>query len=168
MLHFCIRRNLCRVSERYHITDLSKGAMLVSEARRERTSRYNEWYPLLQDEIDLCTTSSGRLIAVGKEVFNYLEPRLSPRPITQIIHYSGQAAAARARGIVGREDSFQAFKDSVSLEDVIATARDVFNSAGTPPELRDEFLSRLMNSRLTDSRRRLIFNYKLAFESMKS
>ena len=77
-------------------------------------------------------------------------------------------AAARARGVVGREDSFQAFKDSVSLEDVIATAKDVFNSAGTPPELRNEFLSRLMNSSLTDSRRKLIFNYKLAFESMKS
>lgn len=168
ILHFCIRQYLCGAGERYHITDLAKGAMLVSDAKRNRTERYNRWYPLLQEEIDLCTTSSGRVIAVGKVVFNYLKPRISERPLTEIIHYSGQAAGARARGVVGREDSFQAFKDSVSLEDLIATAKEVFNSADMPPELRNEFLSRLMNSSLTDSRRKLIFNYKTAFESMKS
>jgi hypothetical protein len=167
ILQFCIRRYLCGVGERYHITDLSKGAMLVSGAGRDRIARYDRWYPLLEEEIDLCTTSGGRLIAVGKAVFDYLQPRVPRRPLSQIIHYSGQAAAARARGIVGHEDSFQVFKDSVSLEDVIATTRNVFNSTGMSPELRDGFLSRLMKSRLTDSRRKLIFNYKLAFESMK-
>src|SRR5436190_8414128 len=30
ILHFCVRHYLCSGSETYHITDLSKGAMLVS------------------------------------------------------------------------------------------------------------------------------------------
>ena len=29
ILHFCVRRYLCAAEQRYHITDISKGAMLV-------------------------------------------------------------------------------------------------------------------------------------------
>jgi hypothetical protein len=32
ILHFCIRQYLCEPTEHYHITDLSKGAMLVERA----------------------------------------------------------------------------------------------------------------------------------------
>ena len=37
-----------------------------------------------------------------------------------------------------------------------------------PAEIRDETLSRLARSQLTTSRRQLIFNYKVAFESIRS
>ena len=33
ILHFCIRQYLCAAMERYHITDVSKGAMTVKRAR---------------------------------------------------------------------------------------------------------------------------------------
>jgi hypothetical protein len=32
LLHFCIQQYLCAPTQRYHITDLSKGAMLVARA----------------------------------------------------------------------------------------------------------------------------------------
>lgn len=35
ILHFCIQQYLCEPTQRYHITDLSKGAMLVTCRRRE-------------------------------------------------------------------------------------------------------------------------------------
>jgi hypothetical protein len=67
---------------------------------------------------------------------------------------------------VGREDSFQAFIGSVSLKDLVTTAEAVLAAAHVPSEIRDGTLSRLTRSQLTTSRQQLIFNYKVAFESM--
>lgn len=142
--------------------------MLVNRAGPARIQRYDRWYALLQEEIDLCATRTAGIVAVGNVVAQQLERRGFQRPFTRVIHYSGQAASARRAGIVGREDSFQAFKDSVSLEDVVATAEDALKAAQVPSDIRAETLSRLANNQLTTSRRQLIFNYKVAFESMHS
>jgi len=53
IVHFCIRRYLCAPGQRYHITDLSKGAMLVKRASVDRTVRYDRWYGLLREELAL-------------------------------------------------------------------------------------------------------------------
>jgi hypothetical protein len=168
ILHFCVRRYLCRPGQRYHITDLSKGAMLVDRAGLARVQRYDRWYALLQQEIDLCTTPEAGIVAVGNAVEEHLKRRGFPRPFTRVIHYSGQAASARIAGIVGLEDSFEVFRDSVTLQDLVATTEDVLNAAHVPNEIRDETLLRLAKSQLTTSRKQLIFNYKVAFESMRS
>ena len=168
ILHFCVRRYLCGPAQRYHVTDLSKGAMLVSRAGLARSQRYDKWYVLLQEEIDLCATSDAGIVAVGNVVSDHLKRRDFPRPVTRVIHYSGQAALARSAGIVGLEDSFEAFRDSVTLQDLVATTEDVLNTANVPAGIRDETLSRLAKSQLTTSRQQLIFNYKVAFESMRS
>ena len=168
ILHFCARRYLCAPAERYHITDLSKGAMLVNRAGSSRYERYDRWYPLLEDEINLVATPNAGIVAVGKVVSDYLKQKPFKRSFTRIIHYSGQAGQARNEGIVGREDRFQAFKDSVSLEDLIATAEDVLRESRVPANFRDETLSRLAKRQLTTSSKKLIFNYKVSFESMQS
>lgn len=168
ILHFCAQRYLCKPTERYHITDLSKGAMLVNRARSAREERYDSWYALLEDEINLVATPDADIVAVGKVVSEYLERKPFGRPFARVIHYSGQAARARMRGVVGREDRFEAFRDSVSVGDLLDTAEDALRSARVPVEIREETLSRLRRSKLTASRQRLIFIYKLAFESMRS
>jgi hypothetical protein len=167
IFHFSIRRYLCGSSQRYHITDLSKGAMLVDRAGLASEKRYDRWYTLLQEEIDLVAPNAC-IVAVGSKVYQYLERRGFRRPFTRVIHYSGQAGSARAAGIVGREDTFEAFKDSVSHDDLFATAQDVLASARVPAKIRDETLSRLKRFALTMSRQQLIFNYKVAFESIRS
>lgn len=168
ILHYCVRRYLCGSGQTYHITDLSKGAMLVNRADDERDQRYERWYELLQQEIDLCATPTARIIAVGNVVAHQLERQGFKRSFRQIIHYSTQAVSARSARIVGREESFQAFKDSVSLEDLVATAEDVFKAAQVPPYIRDNGLARLRKNQLTTSRQQLIFIYKEEFESMHS
>jgi len=80
ILHFCIRTYLCDSTKRYHITDISKGAMLVKDACNERTKRYDRWFPLLQEEIDLVATSDAVVVAVGKVVSEYLERPPFPQP----------------------------------------------------------------------------------------
>ncbi len=72
ILHFCIRRYLCESTQRYHITDFSKGAMLVKGASDARTQRYDRWYPLLQEEINLVANPDAAIVAVGKVVCQYL------------------------------------------------------------------------------------------------
>lgn len=168
ILHFCVRHYLCGPAERYHITDISKGAMPVDHASLARIQRYDRWYALLQEEVELCASPSAGIVAVGKVVSQHLARRGFRRPFTRVIHYSSQATLARRAGLVGREDNFQAFSGSVSLEDVVATAEDVLKAAHVPSEIRGDTLSRLGMSQLNTSRQQLIFNYKVAFESMRS
>lgn len=167
ILHFCVRRYLCESEERYHITDLSKGAMLVNRAGLARAQRYERWYKLLLEELDLCANASTGIVAVGNVVTQHLKRQRFPRLFTQVIHYSSQAGAARSAGVVCREGDFQAFRGSVLLEDIVATAEAALKAAHTPSQIRDETLSRLAKSQLTTSRQQLIFNYKMAFERMR-
>jgi hypothetical protein len=168
ILHFCIRQYLCEPTQRYHITDLSKGAMLVKRAGVARAQRYDRWYRLLEEELDLVATPEARIFAVGNAVAHHLKRRAFPRPFTKVIHYSGLAVRARAAGIVGHEDSFEEFRRSVSLERVLATAEDVLMVSAVPASFRNETLARLAKNELSESRQQLIFNYKLAFEAMRS
>lgn len=168
LLHFCIRRYLCRSAERYHITDFSKGAMLVQRASPDREKRYERWYSLLEEEIDLVASPEACVIAVGSAVSQQLKRRAFRRPFTSIIHYSGQAGLARKRSIVGRGAGFGAFRNSVSRDDVVATARDVLACARVPAMIVEETLSKLKRFQLTSSRQQLMFSYKEAFESLRS
>lgn len=168
ILHFCIRHYLCEPTQRYHITDFSKGSMLVERARLARRQRYDKWYPLLQEEIDLVATSDATIVAVGKHVFRHLERRGFQRPFTQIIHYSRLAGSARRAAIVGHEDDFEAFRVSVSIKDVAASAEAILRETHVPTEMCEETLSRLSKSQLSTSRQQFIFCYKLAFESIRA
>jgi hypothetical protein len=168
ILHFCIRQYLCEPLQRYHITDLSKGAMLVTRAGVARMKRYDRWYQLFLEEVDLVATSGTVVFAVGKAVAEHLERRSFPRPFAKLLHYSGLAARARAAGIMGHEESFEAFRNSVSLKSVLATAEDVLKASVVSTNLRDETMARLARGQLSESLRQLIFNYKLAFEAIRS
>lgn len=68
----------------------------------------------------------------------------------------------------GHESEFQIFKDSISHEDLNETIKEVFASTSVPDTFRDSTLSRLKQRSLTISRKKLIFNYKLSFESLRS
>ncbi|MGA9250092.1 MAG: hypothetical protein WBV87_17740 [Candidatus Acidiferrales bacterium] len=167
ILHFCIRRYLCKPTQQYHITDLSKGAMHVKGAGRERRQGYDRWDPLLQEEINLVATSDAAIFTVGNDVSKNLKRLGFQRPVKPIIHYSGLNGRARKREIEPCKDAFEEFRGSVSIKDVAATAEAVFRKARVPTEMRDKELSRLSGSDLTDSRHMLIFSYKSAFESIR-
>lgn len=168
ILHYSTRRFLCQPGEGYHITDISKGAMLVEKANSSRNERYDRWFSLLQEEINLVGTSDVNIIAVGRAVSDFLEQKSFDWPFSRIIHYSGQAARARNRGIEDHMQEFKAFKSSVTQKDLIDTAKEVFESTSVPSTFRDSTLLRLKQRSLTISRKKLIFNYKLSFERLRS
>jgi hypothetical protein len=164
ILHFCAHRYLCDSGERYHVTDVSKGAMQVSSAGANRRERYDRWYSLLREEIDLVGASDAHCFAVGKSVDEFLEERDFPWPFTYLLHYSPQAARARNKGIEGNEDRFEAFQETVSADDVLSVAEQTLEASSVPSRFQEEALSRLEERGLTSSQKKLIFNYKLAFE----
>lgn len=168
LLHFSARRFLCENGQRYHITDFSKGAMLVEHAGPARADRYDRWYALLQEEIDLVAAPGACIIAVGKSVAEHLARREFPREVTPVIHYSPLAAGARTARLEGHQDRFREFERSISSEDVLATAREVLDESGVPTEIYNEALTRVARSQLSESRRKLVYCYKLDFEAMKA
>ncbi len=91
--------------QRYHITDLSKVAMLVERASVVRTQRYDRWYGLLVEELDFIATSGSGIVAVGNAVAQHLKRCAFPRPFTKVIHYSSLASRARTARIFGYEAS---------------------------------------------------------------
>ena len=71
LLHYSIKHYLCPDDQTYHITDLSKGAMLVRKAKRNRDKRYDNWYGLLTEEINLVRKPNASIWAIGKKSWNY-------------------------------------------------------------------------------------------------
>ena len=163
VLHFCIRQYLCAPTQTYHLTDISKGAMEGKRAAIGRRQRYDRWYPLLLQELEIVAKPEAMIFAVGREVRLHLMRRGFPRPITPILHYSPVAASHRASAIVGREREFEAFRRSVSLAQLVATADEV-----APPQLRDETVAQVARRQLSDSLLMLMFTYKLLFENVRS
>jgi hypothetical protein len=122
ILHFSIRQYLCEHGQSYYITDLSKGGMPLERARVARPQRYDRWYELLMEEVDLVVAPEAHFFAVGKEVARHLTRRVFPRAFRTVMHYSPFSGSARSAGIVGHEEAFERFRGSVTHEQVLATA----------------------------------------------
>jgi len=167
ILHYCAGRYLCDEGQHYFVTDVSKGAMLVDRADKERTERYNRWHGLLTDELDLLLRPLGRVIAVGNAVAKHFRHH-GLHNFSTIMHYSGQAAAGRNAAIVGREQEFEAYRNSVTLWDVVENGEQYMLAYGIPADIRSETVDRLAKADLTESRQKLMFVYKTAFEGMRS
>jgi hypothetical protein len=151
----------------YYITDLAKGGMSVARAKVDRIRRYDRWYPLLLEELDLVAAPDAKFFAFGDQVYGYLKQHPFPYPLMPLLHYSSQAAAHRDEGIRGHEIEFQEFKSSVTPERVLSAAEETLAAAGAPQWQRKQALARLAETGLSESLLKLIFNYKLAFEGVR-
>ncbi len=164
ILHFSIRKYLLDTRECYYITDLSKGAMLVDRARDKRTQRYDRWYPLLLEELDIVAKPKARIFAVGKTIDEYLITSGFPRAKTGLIHYSSQGASHWNAAVVRNPYEWRQFVGTVSIRDILETTEAVLDEY-VPSRFHAAILERVRKPVLTDSAQKLIFNYKLAFES---
>lgn len=167
ILHFCIRRYLCVAGQRYHITDLSKGGMPVAGAGKGRIDRWDAWYPVLLDELKLVAKPDARVFAVGRHVEEYLDGKRNfPwKPVQPLVHYSPLASGAWAKTVREHQEAFERFRNTVTIDEVLATATDVLTELSLP-HVQKESLERLAKRPLSDSSKKLIFSYKLAFESV--
>ena len=161
ILHFAAREFLPPRGARYHITDLSKGAMPCRDANIGRTQRYDRWFDLLLAELALVAAPGAKIFAVGNAVANHLNNRNFPYRFAPILHYSSVAAPHRARAVIGREQGFEEFKRSVSREHLRAVAEDVLTEHAIAPTIREQTLAKIDRHKLTDSLLQLAFTYKV-------
>lgn len=164
ILHYCAMNYLCSAGLTYYVTNLSKGAMDVNKADQKRQERYKLWFPLFKRELQIVAKQGAKIIAIGKEVANFL--RKEGFDATPVLHFSGRAAKYRVKLIQGREKEFEHLKVSmVEIEDI---ARVVLRNAETDKSLAEGTLQRISRSNLSRSRKMLIFGYKVTFENLRS
>lgn len=170
LLHFCIQKYLCRGSETYHLTDLSKGIMPVSEARKEPWERYERWYPLLKKELKLVgKPEQTRIIAIGRTAQKFLTSKNLCGSDDWILHYSGQATAHVPKKIKPWIDEFPDFAKTVSFSNIVKTAKGVCAKAGYSEDDTRSTLQKLHKGvRLSTHRRKLMFLYKKTFEELRN
>jgi hypothetical protein len=170
ILHYSIRTYLCRrQGETYHITDISKGAMLVRDAQDDREARWDRWYPSLRAEIKLTKKPHARTIAIGRRIEDYLQIR-GTSVDRRICHFSTQAVGCWKRAIRGRETEYESFAAALvaakTMDEILHSARTAMTEARMD-NLVNRVLSGLPLS-LSEREKWLLFCYKKEFESLTS
>ena len=172
ILHFCAKEYLCKgeCERTYHITDLSKGAMRVTDASSSpalRYERYKRWYPLLCEEIKLVARPNAPIIPVGHVVRDFLTVQKMSDLKDEILHYSQSAGPHRTKMPKRYPEQFSEFKDTVDLSDIKKAAKRVLGEAGLGPDEPQKTLKRLQRGKgLMKSRKQLMFTYKCQFEKI--
>ena len=168
ILHYCVNKYLCKGDRTYYLTDLSKGAMLTSQAEVSRRCRYKRWYSLLCDELELVAKPKTAIIAIGTVVERFLKGSNFPLQLAgRILHYSGSASRYRRKMKERYPDRYAEFKDTVEFADIEKTIKKVLGESGVELDVQKNTLERLQRgSRLTESKKQLIFTYKCQFEAI--
>ena len=148
LLNLSIERFLLhQPGETYYLTDVSKGAMPVEMADIDRKQRYEEWYPLLLEEINIVGKQGAPIIAIGKQVKDFLRKndleRRTGRHLYDVLHYSNQASRYRKTAAERDPEGFKAFKKAEFGE------------------------GRRWAKGLSESKMQLIFTYKKQFDEIK-
>ena len=152
ILHFCASEYLCKGESTYHITDLSKGAMRVTDASSSpalRYERYKRWYPLLCEEIELVARPNAPIIPVGYMVRDFLCVQKTLRLEDEILHYSQSAASHRPKMKRCYPDRYAKFKDTVDMSHIEATVKRVMEGAELGPGEPEKTLKRLQKRQET-------------------
>ena len=143
-----IDRYLLQPGQTFHITDVSKGAMPVSVAALDRDRRYEEWYPLLLEEIAIVGKPDAPVIAIGKQVEAFLQrhdlQRETSRPLFGVRHYSMQASSSWKREAERDPRGFEAF-EAAEFGEASRWAAD-----------------------LSSAKKQLVFAYKKQFEAIRA
>ena len=169
ILHFCIREYLCKGQQTYHLTDLSKGGMATRDAGKDRTKRYERWYPLLKKELQLVAKpGETRIIAIGNVVRDFLTDKHLCESLKTILHYAPTAAGHRNRKIQPWKESFPKFREEFDGSALEESVEEVLKEAKMELYIDHRLKVPGSKSKLTPSRMMLIFYYKNRFEELRT
>ena len=170
ILHYCVKEYLCKDKETYYLTDLSKGAMSVEKASDDSLRRYESWYPLLKEELRIVAKpGKTRIIAIGNDAEDFLSSKNLCEDVEKVLHYSWRATRHREKAIQYWTDSFSEFSETVEMDDIVKTARSVWEDIGYSQSEIEGRLNQLQKgSGLTESKQKLMYYYKNRFERLKT
>ncbi len=163
LLHHAIRHYLG--TDRYLITDLSKGAMFVRNSDADREARWERWFPMLRTELEVVGPNA-RIYALGHKVEDFLKEHEHPAD-EYLMHYSVTAQSARKRVGERHPAELAELRATVTLYDIFQTAEQIL--APIPAKIRDTTLRGMSRIDLNQQYRyELLLAYKLAFEGRGS
>ncbi len=140
--------------------------MWIKDAQKGRSRRYDAWYPLLRQEMNLVSKPCASTWAIGFTLRKYLRCLGVPEE-RLVMHYGAQAAASRKKEIDGPVNnvSFERWKkeSKVSLFDVRRTAGIVLDQYGVSEPLKSDTLKRI--AYLSESSLQLLFHYSRKFKT---
>ena len=156
-LHFPVREYLCRENETYYVTDLAKGAMLTSSPGAGDEKKYDDWYPLLEEEIGLVAKPDAKIISIGHKVALFLSEKGLYAHAGTIPHYSTQASRHWGKERAGREDEFRKLASSLDFisNDICVPGHEC------SPALKQR------NVPLSKPRKGLMFDYQVRFARIR-
>ena len=157
-LHHPVRNYLCRDGESYYVTDLAKGAMLVGAPGAGNEDKYERWYPLFEKELGVVAKPDARIISIGDRVGQFLSRKNLYGHAGTIPHYSAQAARHWGQEKPGREAEYEEFAAGPYK---IPRPTCAPHHSGWPGHKQGEI-------NLSDSRKRLMFDYKVRFERIRN
>ena len=109
-----------------------------------------------------------RIISIGRKVEDFLNKKKLARHLGGIPHYALTANKHWGKSIKGREEAYRKFCAEVEREYIERVAEEVLEEGGVGEALKEEKLKRLRKgSGLTESRKKLVFDYKVDFERMR-
>ena len=156
-VHHPARNYLCREGKSYYVTDLAQGAMLTTAPGAGDREKYERWYPLFEKELGLVAKPDAKIISIGDKVGQFLSRKNLPGHAGTIPHYSAQAAGNWGQEIPGREAEYEEF-----AADPYRAPRSTCapHHSCWPGHKRGEI-------NLSDSRKKLMFDYKVRFERIQ-
>lgn len=169
IFHYCIINYL---SPSYYVTDISKAAMKVRDANRWRNEIYPKWIKLLKEEIRVIGKNDCKLIFVGRSVRKFLEIEMSDFNVVKtVLHYSGQAGKQRKKMSDKYPEDYINFISiqNLSSQLIIDFAEKFLEENSIPSQMMKWILQRLKDnkSKLTESRKQLMFSYYQEFSEIR-
>ena len=129
--------------ETYYLTDLAHGAMLTTSPGAGNAEKYEAWYPLVEKELGLVAKPEAKIKSIGARVGRFLSDKGLYGHAGTIPHYSTTASRYLGTETVGREHEFRKFSEELNR----------------CPEMA--------NLRPTESRMKLMFDYKIRFDRIR-
>ena len=159
ILHHPVRNYLCPDGETYYVTDLAKGAMLTNQEGAGSQKKYEEWYPLLEEELGLVAKPDAKIISIGNKVGQFLSKMGLYGHVGTIPHYSGRAARYWGKEITDamRKSEYQRFAAGIeavsgySCNPNHVWERNCESEEATPTKLQ----------------KKLMFDYKVRFDRIR-
>lgn len=172
IFHYCVRTFLCQNDQTYYLTDLSKGAMKIRDAKPQRVKRYEKWLPLLKEELRLTVKPGAPVIAIGEETWKFLSKKskagfFEGHAVTPVLHFGGHWISNWSRYAEAFREFYDTFSPTIGLKDILSAAETTLHKAGMD-YFREETLQKIRKGvEISESMKQLAFTYQISFESIR-
>ena len=140
--------------------------MSVKQAKKDHWAKWNRWYPLLKEELELVANCGAPVISIGKQVERFLNAKGLKNHVGSIVHYSAANGRAQKTAAEQQREAYRAFRCTVGFEDIEAAVCNVLRDEPNAPSIERKLEQLQLSSGFTEHTKKLVFSYKVCFERL--